>query len=71
VDVNEVIREMVALLHSEAMRSNISVQTEMAADLSQIMGDRVQLQQVTMNLIVNSIDAMKEVDGKGYDTNVS
>jgi C4-dicarboxylate-specific signal transduction histidine kinase len=71
VDVNEVIREMVALLHSEAMRSNISVQTEMAADLSQIMGDRVQLQQVTMNLIVNSIDAMKEADGKGYDTNVS
>jgi signal transduction histidine kinase len=64
VDVNEVIREMVALLHSEAMRSNISVQTEMAADLSQIMGDRVQLQQVTMNLIVNSIDAMKEVDGR-------
>jgi signal transduction histidine kinase len=36
---------------------------ELAADLPRIMGDRVQLQQVLMNLIVNSIDAMKEVDG--------
>jgi signal transduction histidine kinase len=55
---------MIALLHSEATRYNISVRTELAADLPQIMGDRVQLQQVTMNLIVNSIDAMKEVDGR-------
>ncbi|HEY6767111.1 MAG TPA: ATP-binding protein, partial [Candidatus Sulfotelmatobacter sp.] len=63
VDVNEVIREMIALLRSETMRCNISVRTELAADLPQIMGDRVQLQQVTMNLIMNSIDAMKVVDG--------
>jgi len=62
LDVNEVIREMIALLRSEAMRYNISVRTDLAADLPQIMGDRVQLQQVTMNLIINSIDAMKEVD---------
>jgi PAS domain S-box-containing protein len=64
VDVNEVIREVVALLRSEAMRHSISTRTELAADLPQIMGDRVQLQQVMMNLIVNSIDAMKEVDGR-------
>jgi PAS domain S-box-containing protein len=63
VDVNEVIREMIVLLRSEAMRYNISAQTELAADLPQVMGDRVQLQQVMMNLIMNSIDAMKEVDG--------
>ncbi len=63
LDVNEVIREMLALLHNEAMRHNVSVRAELAVDLPQIMGDRVQLQQVTMNLIVNSIDAMKEVDG--------
>jgi signal transduction histidine kinase len=54
----EVIREMIALLRSEAMRYNISVHTKLAADLPQIIGDRVQLQQVTMNLIVNSIDAI-------------
>jgi signal transduction histidine kinase len=63
VDVNEAIREMTVLLRSEATRYNIAVRAELAADLPRIMGDRVQLQQVLMNLIVNSIDAMKEVDG--------
>jgi C4-dicarboxylate-specific signal transduction histidine kinase len=63
VDVNEAIREMIVLLRSEATRYNITVRMQLAADLPRIMGDRVQLQQVLMNLIVNSIDAMKEVDG--------
>ena len=61
--ISEIIRETVALLRDEAMRHNISVRTELAADLPQIIGDRVQLQQVTMNLIINSIEAMKDVDG--------
>ena len=63
VDVNEAIREMIVLLRSEATRYNITVRMELAADLPWIMGDRVQLQQVLMNLMVNSIDAMKELDG--------
>jgi C4-dicarboxylate-specific signal transduction histidine kinase len=63
VDVNEAIREMIVLLRSEATRYNIAVRMDVAADLPRILGDRVQLQQVLMNLIVNSIDAMKEVDG--------
>ena len=63
VDVNEVIREMIVLLGSEATRYAISVRTELAADLPHVMGDRVQLQQVTMNLMINGIDAMKDVDG--------
>ena len=63
VDVNEAIRAMTVLLRSEATRYNITVRMELAADLPLIMGDRVQLQQVLMNLIVNSIDAMKDVDG--------
>jgi PAS domain S-box-containing protein len=63
VDVNEVIGEMVFLLRSEAIRYNIAVRTDLAADLPQVMGDRVQLPQVLMNLMVNSIDAMKDVDG--------
>jgi len=63
VEVNEAIREMIVLLRSEATRYNITVRMELAADLPAIVGDRVQLQQVLMNLIVNSIDAMKEVDG--------
>jgi NO-binding membrane sensor protein with MHYT domain len=63
VDVNEVIREMIVLLSSEITRYSISVRTELAAHLPHVMGDRVQLQQVMMNLIMNSIDAMKDVDG--------
>src|SRR5258707_9853612 len=63
VDVNEAIREIIALLRGEATRHSIAIRMELAADLPRIMGDRVQLQQVLMNLIVNSIDAMKEVDG--------
>jgi PAS domain S-box-containing protein len=63
VDVNNIIREMIDLLRSEATRYSISMRTELSEDLPQIMGDRVQLQQVTMNLIVNSIDAMKDLDG--------
>jgi PAS domain S-box-containing protein len=62
VDVNEVVREILALLRSEATRYSISIRTELAADLPQVTADRVQLQQVMMNLIMNSIDAMKTVD---------
>jgi len=63
LDINEVIREMTVLLRGELARYFISVRTELGADLPQVMGDRVQLQQVMMNVISNSIDAMKDVDG--------
>src|SRR5882724_11028938 len=63
VDVNEVVREMIVLLRGEATRYNISVRTELAAELPPVLGDRVQLQQVLMNLMLNGIDAMKDVDG--------
>jgi PAS domain S-box-containing protein len=63
VNVNEVIREMIALLRGEATRYNVSVCTDLASDVPGVMGDRVQLQQVVMNLIMNSIDAMNDVDG--------
>jgi C4-dicarboxylate-specific signal transduction histidine kinase len=63
VDPNEVIPTMIALLSGEAAQYNISVRAELAADLPQVIGDRIQLQQVLMNLIVNSIDAMKDVEG--------
>ena len=60
VDVNELIREMIVLLRSEANRYSISMRTELAEHLPRIMADRVQLQQVLMNLMLNGIDAMKE-----------
>jgi PAS domain S-box-containing protein len=63
VDVNEIIRDIAALTRSEITRHSISVRTELAEDIPQITGDRVQLQQVMMNLVLNSIDAMKDVGG--------
>jgi len=57
------IREMIVLLRSEITRYSISVRTELAFDLPHVTGDRVQLQQVLMNLMVNGIDAMKDLDG--------
>jgi PAS domain S-box-containing protein len=62
VDVNEVVSDIIALLLNEANRYNISISTEFAHDLSPVMADRIQLQQVLMNLMINSIDAMKNTD---------
>jgi C4-dicarboxylate-specific signal transduction histidine kinase len=63
VDLNEVIREMIVLLRNEASRCSISVRTELVPHLPRVIGDRVQLQQVMMNLMINAIDAMKNVEG--------
>jgi PAS domain S-box-containing protein len=58
LDVNDTIREMVALTRSEVDRRGASLQTNLAANLPSVMGDRVQLQQVLLNLIINALDAM-------------
>jgi C4-dicarboxylate-specific signal transduction histidine kinase len=63
VDVNETIREMIVLLRGEAAQNNILVVTDLATDVPPVMADRVQLQQVLMNLILNGIEAMKDADG--------
>jgi PAS domain S-box-containing protein len=63
VDMNEVIREMLAWMIGDMSRRSIAVRLELGEDLPQIIGDRVQLQQVLMNLMVNGIDAMKDSDG--------
>src|ERR1700719_1985443 len=65
VDVNELIREMIVLLRSEVNRYSISIRVELAEDLPRVMADRVQLQQVFMNLMLNGIDAMKETTREG------
>ena len=63
VEVNEIVHEMVALLRSEASRYGVPIRTDLAADLPKITADRVQLQQVLMNLMLNGIEAMKETGG--------
>jgi PAS domain S-box-containing protein len=65
VDINEVIREMIVLLGSEANLHSISIRVDLAEDLPKVMADRVQLQQVFMNLMLNGIDAMKGITGGG------
>jgi signal transduction histidine kinase len=65
VDINEVIQEMVALLQDEASRHSILIHSDRSLDLPPIMADRVQLQQVLMNLMLNSIEAMKGMDKPG------
>jgi PAS domain S-box-containing protein len=64
VDINEVIREIIVLLSSEATRYSISVRAELGTGLPELTGDSVQLQQVIMNLVLNGIEAMKDVDDK-------
>jgi PAS domain S-box-containing protein len=63
IDVNEIMRGTVPLLRDETVRHNILARTQLAADLPKIVGDRVLLQQVAMNLIVNSIEAMRGANG--------
>jgi signal transduction histidine kinase len=62
VDINEVILEIIALVRNEARRYSISIHTDLGENLPRVMADPLQVQQVMMNLIMNSIDAMKSVD---------
>jgi PAS domain S-box-containing protein len=64
VDVNGIIREMLTLLKGEVDRYSVAMRSELAAALPKIMADRVQLQQVFMNLVVNAIEAMKDSGGE-------
>jgi PAS domain S-box-containing protein len=58
VDVNEAIREVIELTRAETVKTGVSVQTQLAEGLPLIHGDRVQLQQVNLNLIINAVEAM-------------
>jgi PAS domain S-box-containing protein len=64
VDVNGIIHEMLTLLEGEATRSSIAMRTDLSTELPRITADRVQLQQVFMNLMVNGIEAMKDSGGE-------
>jgi PAS domain S-box-containing protein len=64
LDVNEIIREMIVLLRDKADQSSISIRAELDSELPLITADRVQLQQVLMNLILNGIEAMNDAKGE-------
>src|SRR6202040_487209 len=64
VDVKEIIQEMIVLLSDEAVRHSITILSEIDAETPGILADRVQLQQVFMNLMLNAIEAMKDAGGQ-------
>jgi C4-dicarboxylate-specific signal transduction histidine kinase len=67
LDMNEAIEEVVILTQSEVQRNKVALRMELAADLPLVMGDRVQLQQVVLNLILNGIEAMSTVEDRKRD----
>ena len=64
VDLKELIREMTALLKKETVRHSIKIHSDLNEDMPNVLADRVQLQQVFMNLMLNAIEAMKDGGGK-------
>jgi C4-dicarboxylate-specific signal transduction histidine kinase len=63
LDINEVIREVVALAEGETRRAHACLRTELAGNLPRVLGDRIQLQQVVLNLLLNGLEAMHTVAG--------
>jgi len=61
LDVNDVVRETIALVQRELISNQVSLRMELAPALSKVLGDRVQLQQVVINLVMNGIEAMESV----------
>jgi len=62
VDINDLIREVVNLIHTEAMIRNVSIETTLDSGLVPIQGDKIQLQQVIINFVLNASDAMRDMD---------
>jgi signal transduction histidine kinase len=60
--MNEAVQEVVALARGELRRNSVTVRTELIADLAPVLGDRVQLQQVVLNLVMNGVEAMSAVE---------
>jgi len=67
LDINEAIEEVVILTQSEVRGNKVALRMELAANLPPVMGDRVQLQQVVVNLILNAIEAMSTVEDRERD----
>ena len=64
LDVNELIREAIALIPHVLKKHKIALRTDLAADLPSVLGDRIQLEQVILNLMVNGIEAMVSIDDR-------
>src|SRR5262245_44252628 len=67
LDMNDAIREVVALAQGEVRRTGVALRAELEGDLPRVLGDRVQLQQVILNLVMNGIEAMSAVTDRSRD----
>ena len=64
LDLNETIREVLVIVGDEAKKNSVIIRTQFADDLAAVSGDRVQLQQVVLNLVMNAMEAMSSVSGR-------
>jgi PAS domain S-box-containing protein len=71
LDVNALIREVLALTRSDVQRQGVALQTDLAADLPRVVGDRIQVQQVLLNLLMNGFDALRGVPEGAHELRVS
>jgi C4-dicarboxylate-specific signal transduction histidine kinase len=71
LDINEAIREVIVLTRGEALKAGVAVQMQLAEGLPLVQGDRVQLQQVLLNLILNAVEAMSSVDDASRELSIS
>ncbi|WP_292364366.1 AAA family ATPase [Mesorhizobium sp.] len=70
LDINEVVGEIVALTQGEALKNGVTVRAELEGGLPVVRADRVQLQQVVLNLIANAIEAMSEIEDEARDLHI-
>jgi C4-dicarboxylate-specific signal transduction histidine kinase len=71
VNINEVIEETLGLIRSEVLKNNVSLQTELGSQLPLVLGDRIQLQQVVLNLVKNGVEAMSGVQDRALQLRIS
>jgi signal transduction histidine kinase len=71
LDINEAILEVIDLTRGEVLRNGVSLQAQLAKDLPPIQGDRIQLQQVILNLIINAVQAMSDITAGPREMQIS
>jgi two-component system, LuxR family, sensor kinase FixL len=71
LNINDAITEVIALIRGEIQRNRISLRTKLSTDVPLVLGDRIQLQQVILNLILNAMEAMSDVSPQPRELSVS
>jgi signal transduction histidine kinase len=67
LDINQTIQEAILLMQNEAVRKGVAIRMDLAANVPPVLGDRIQLQQVILNLVMNGIEAMDTITDRPRD----